>query len=47
MSSNTLCPINMPGELYVSGDGVGCGYLNDETKTNKSFKKDPFFNNIN
>lgn len=45
LSNNNLCPINVPGELYVSGKGVGSGYLNDEVKTNQSFKKDIFFDN--
>ena len=26
---NNLCPIGVPGELYISGDGVGNGYLNN------------------
>ena len=25
LSNNNLCPINIPGELYVSGKGVGSG----------------------
>ena len=47
LSQDKLCPINVPGELYVSGDGVGSGYLNDEIKTKKAFKKDIFDNNLN
>ena len=47
LSQDKLCPINVPGELYVSGDGVGSGYLNDEIKTKKAFKKDIFNNNLN
>lgn len=43
ISGNSLCPINTPGELYVSGDGVGQGYLNNIEKTNSSFTSDPFF----
>lgn len=45
LSQGNLCPINVPGELYVSGDGVGLGYLNDEIKTNQAFKKDMFEKN--
>lgn len=43
LSHNMLCPINTPGEVFVSGDGVGQGYLNDPLKTRGSFKKDIFF----
>ena len=35
-------PIGVKGELYVSGIGVGRGYLNDPVKTAKSFGTDPF-----
>ncbi|WP_143305918.1 non-ribosomal peptide synthetase [Chitinophaga vietnamensis] len=37
-----LCPPGVPGELWVSGAGVGRGYVNDPTKTAQSFIKDPF-----
>jgi amino acid adenylation domain-containing protein len=37
-----LCPIGVKGEIYVSGIGVGRGYLNDIYKTRKAFMKDPF-----
>ena len=40
--NNHLCPIGVPGELYISGDGVGIGYLNNKDLTNKSFIMDPF-----
>ena len=40
-----LCPIDVPGELYISGDGVGKGYINNEELTNKSFLSDSFKNN--
>ncbi len=42
--SNNLCPIGVQGELWVSGVGVGRGYLNDEEKTDKSFITNPFIN---
>lgn len=42
LSNNQLCPINTPGELYISGDGVGMGYINDEEKTKTSFIENPF-----
>ncbi len=32
-----LCPVNVPGELYISGDSVSVGYLNDAEKTKKLF----------
>ncbi len=37
-----LVPINTPGELYVGGDCVGLGYLNDPQRTTASFVPDPF-----
>ena len=24
-----MCPINIPGDIYISGDGVGLGYMNN------------------
>ena len=38
-------PIGVPGELYISGDGVGNGYLNNEEKTASSFIPNPFIEN--
>lgn len=35
-------PVNVPGELYISGDAVGIGYLNREELTRKHFVADPF-----
>ena len=35
-------PIGVKGELYVGGDGVAVGYLNDPERTEKSFIPDPF-----
>ena len=37
-----LCPIGVPGELCVSGPGVGRGYLRDATRTAAVFLEDPF-----
>lgn len=37
-----IMPNGIPGELYISGDGVAKGYLNKEEMTNRSFLKDPF-----
>ena len=39
------CPINIPGELYISGDGVGNGYLNRPDLNKKLFIKNPFEEN--
>jgi len=40
--SMKLQPIGIPGELYVSGEGVAQGYLNKEELTSKSFIENPF-----
>ena len=37
-----LCPIGVPGELWVGGDGVAKGYLNNENLTNEKFIQNPF-----
>ena len=37
-----LCPIGVPGEICVSGAGVGRGYLNRAELTDKHFTVDPF-----
>uniref|UniRef100_UPI000B23B3F1 non-ribosomal peptide synthetase n=1 Tax=Aquimarina longa TaxID=1080221 RepID=UPI000B23B3F1 len=37
-----LCPVGVMGELWVSGIGVGRGYVNDPVKTALSFDIDPF-----
>ncbi|MDD4111480.1 MAG: amino acid adenylation domain-containing protein [Herbinix sp.] len=38
-----LCPIGVPGELYIGGVGVAKGYINDEGKTKASFIMHPQF----
>ena len=40
-----LCPIGIPGEICISGDGVGKGYINKPDLTNKSFVKNNLNNN--
>jgi tyrocidine synthetase-3 len=35
----TLCPIGVPGELFISGDGVALGYLNRPELTAEKFIK--------
>ena len=37
-----LCPVGAKGEIWVSGVGVGRGYLNDTGKTSDAYIKDPF-----
>jgi len=34
-----LSPVNVPGELYIGGDGLAAGYLNDPEKSGASFIK--------
>lgn len=41
-ANKSLCAVGIPGEIYISGDGVGNGYLNNPSETNKSFIKEPF-----
>ena len=40
-SMNPL-PIGIKGEIYIAGDGVASGYLNDLEKTNSSFLPNHF-----
>ena len=40
--SNHLCPVGIPGELSICGDGLARGYLNNPDLTEKSFKWDSF-----
>ncbi|HLP58599.1 MAG TPA: amino acid adenylation domain-containing protein [Candidatus Deferrimicrobium sp.] len=37
-----LCPVGVKGEIWVSGIGVGRGYLNNVFKTSRAFLRDPF-----
>ncbi len=37
-----LCPIGVPGELYIGGDGLARGYANQTDLTNNKFIQNPF-----
>lgn len=39
---NNLLPVNCVGELWVGGDGVAKGYLNNECLTQEKFAHSPF-----
>jgi amino acid adenylation domain-containing protein len=37
-----LSPIGVPGQLYIAGDGLARGYLNNEALTNEKFTLNPY-----
>ena len=39
-----LLPVNIPGKLYIGGDGVCKGYLNNHDLTNARFVANPYDN---
>lgn len=39
---NNICPVNVVGELCISGYGVGDGYINNNIETDLKFIKNPF-----
>lgn len=41
-----LCPVGIPGELYIGGFGVGLKYVNNDAITKERFIKSPFDNSI-
>ena len=43
--NQNLLPIGVAGEIYISGDGVGKGYLNNKELTDKSFINNKFIPN--
>lgn len=45
-SKNKLQPVGVPGELFISGDGVGRGYINRPELTSEKFLQDPFESGI-
>ena len=40
--NNKICPINVPGEICIAGDGVSLGYVNNINMTEKTFIENPF-----
>jgi amino acid adenylation domain-containing protein len=42
-----IVPIGISGELYISGDGLACGYLNNPEMTKQKFIANPFSNKKN
>ncbi len=41
-ADNQLCPVQVPGELCISGNGVALGYLGSEALTKEKFIPNPF-----
>ena len=41
-SNMKMCPIGISGEIYISGDGVGKGYVNNKELTDEKFLDNPF-----
>ncbi len=39
-SEYQLCPVGVPGQLFIGGSGVALGYLNDKELTEKKFVKE-------
>ncbi|MFN2440794.1 MAG: amino acid adenylation domain-containing protein, partial [Chitinophagaceae bacterium] len=37
-----LCPVGVPGELYIAGDGLARGYANNSDLTENKFIQNPF-----
>ncbi|WP_367867926.1 amino acid adenylation domain-containing protein [Pedobacter sp. WC2423] len=37
-----LCPVGVPGELLIGGDGVSAGYFNQPEQTSEKFIANPF-----
>jgi amino acid adenylation domain-containing protein len=41
-----LCPVGVPGELYIGGIGVAKGYMKDDEKTRQAFPEHPVLGRI-
>ena len=41
-SDNNIQPIGVPGEIYVTGAGIGAGYINKKAETEKNFLENTF-----
>jgi amino acid adenylation domain-containing protein/non-ribosomal peptide synthase protein (TIGR01720 family) len=41
-AAKNLCPLGIPGELYIGGAGVAHGYLHNDALTAERFIDDPF-----
>jgi amino acid adenylation domain-containing protein len=41
-ADNALCPVGVPGQLFIGGSGVSRGYLNNEKLNQEKFTTDPF-----
>ena len=39
-----MCPVGVPGQLFIEGDGVARGYLNNAVLTKQKFIQNPFNN---
>ncbi len=44
--NNQLCPNNVVGQIAISGDCVGNGYINNKNMTNSKFVKNSFNNSM-
>jgi amino acid adenylation domain-containing protein len=44
-NKQSILPIGTIGELYIAGENVGNGYINNEELTNQKFLVDPFYKN--
>lgn len=40
-----ILPVDSIGRIYIGGDGLALGYLNDELLTSEKFIKNPFYKN--
>jgi amino acid adenylation domain-containing protein len=41
-ADNALCPVGVPGQLFIGGSGVCRGYLNNDKLNQEKFITDPF-----